>query len=71
MDKASNPTATNPQRTDATGRYGVKLQVGRKYYMTCTAKGYKTYKSKIFTEKWHALREDVTLTPAEELVSAR
>ncbi len=67
LDKASNPTATNPQYTDATGRYGVKLQTNRKYYITAEAKGYKPYKSEIFTEKWHVLREDVGLTPIEQV----
>jgi len=70
LDKASNPTATNPQITDATGRYGVKLQTNRKYYMTAKAKGYKQYKSEIFTEKWHVLREDIKLIPIEEKVAS-
>ena len=71
LDKASNPTATNPQVTDATGRYGVKLQTNRKYYITATAPGYKPYKSEIFTEKWHVLREDIKLTPIDQVASGR
>jgi len=71
LDKASNPTATNPQYTDATGRYGVKLMTNRKYYMTAKAKGYKPYKSEIFTEKWHVLREDIKLVPIEEQVASK
>ena len=70
LDKASNPTATNPQITDATGRYGVKLQTNRKYYITAKAPGYKEYKSEIFTEKWHVLREDIKLTLLEEKVAS-
>jgi hypothetical protein len=69
LDKASNPTATNPQYTDATGRYGAKLQTNRKYYITAKAEGYKPYKSEIFTEKWHVLREDVALTPIDQVAS--
>ena len=71
LDKASNPTATNPQITDATGRYGVKLMTNRKYYLTAKAKGYKPYKSEIFTEKWHVLREDIKLVPAEEQIASK
>ncbi len=71
LDKASNPTATNPQITDATGRYGVKLQTNRKYYITAKAPGYKLYKSEIFTEKWHVLREDLSLTPVDLVASSQ
>lgn len=67
LDKASNPTAKNPQLTDATGRYGVKLQTDRKYYITAKADGYEDYKSEVFTEKWHVLREDISLTPLEQV----
>lgn len=62
LDKALNPTATNPQYSDATGRYGAKLQTGRKYYIEVIAEGYEKYRSEIFTEKWHVLREDIPLT---------
>ncbi|MEE8429920.1 MAG: carboxypeptidase-like regulatory domain-containing protein [Candidatus Desulfatibia sp.] len=71
LDKAPNPTATNPQITDATGRYGVKFQTSRKYYITAEAPGYKPYKSEIFTEKWHVLREDIKLTPIDQVASGR
>lgn len=63
LDRASNPTASNPQTTDATGRYGFKLETNRKYFMTATADGYEDYKSQVFTEKWHVLREDIALNP--------
>jgi hypothetical protein len=66
LDRASNPTASNPQYTDATGRYGAKLRTNKKYYITAEAEGYKPYKSEVFTEKWHVLREDVALEPVEE-----
>ena len=68
LDKASNPTTSNPQITDATGRYGVKLRTGGKYYITATAEGYEDYQSPVFTEKWHVLREDIALTPKEEML---
>jgi hypothetical protein len=71
LDKASNPTASNPQVTDATGRYGVKLQANRKYYITATAEGYKEYKSSVFTEKWHVLREDISLTPVDVVLGSK
>lgn len=61
LDKASNPTAGNPQITDATGRYGCKLEINKKYYIVAKAEGYKEYKSPIFTEKWHVLREDIPM----------
>ena len=66
LDRASNPTAGNPQTTDATGRYGFKLETNRKYFMTASADGYENYKSPIFTEKWHVLREDIALNPKIE-----
>jgi hypothetical protein len=69
LDKASNPTASNPQITDATGRYGFKLETNRKYYITAAAPGYKEYKSEVFTEKWHVLREDINLIPIEKVAS--
>lgn len=69
LDKASNPTASNPQTTDATGRYGVKLQINRKYYLTAKADGYEDYKSGVFTEKWHVLREDISMTPLKTVAS--
>lgn len=65
LDKASNSTASNPQSTDVTGRYGFKLETNRKYYLTASASGYKDYKSTVFTEKWHVLREDIALTPVD------
>lgn len=65
LDKSTNSNASNPQITDATGRYGFKLMTNRKYYLKSTAPGYKEYKSDIFTEKWHVLREDISLTPIE------
>ena len=67
LDKASNPTAHNPQITDATGRYGFKLEINKKYYITAIVPGYKDFKSGIFTEKWHVLREDIALTPLETM----
>jgi len=63
LDKASNPTANNPQITDATGRYGFVLETNRKYYLTASAPGYEDYRSETFTERWHVLREDVVLNP--------
>lgn len=63
LDKAANPTVSNPQTTDATGRFGFKLKTNGKYYITATCPSYEDYKSPIFTEKWHVLREDVALTP--------
>jgi hypothetical protein len=70
LDKALNPTATNPQITDATGRYGVKLQADKKYYITAKAPGYKLYKSEIFTEEWDDLRGDIKLNPVEQSASS-
>ncbi len=67
LDKASNPTASNPQITDATGRYGFKLQTNRKYFIKASAPGYKDYKSPTFTEKWHVLREDIKLDPVDQV----
>jgi hypothetical protein len=66
LDRASNPTASNPQYTDATGRYGAKLRTNKKYYITAEAEGYEPYRSETFTEKWHVLREDVALTPVTD-----
>ena len=63
LDKASNANARNPQVTDATGRYGFKLETNRKYYITASAEDYQDYKSPVFTEKWHVLREDIALLP--------
>lgn len=63
LDKASNSNARNPQTTDATGRYGFKLETNKKYYISVTAAGYKDFKTGVFTEKWHVLREDIALTP--------
>lgn len=65
LDKATNSNATNPQVTDATGRYGFKLETNRKYYMVVSADGYEDYKSPVFTEKWHVLREDISLTQVD------
>lgn len=70
LDKASNPTASNPQVTDATGRFGFKLQTNRKYYMTAKAEGYEDYKSPVFTEQWHVLREDIQMVPKTEQMAA-
>lgn len=64
LDKAANPNASNPQTTDATGRYNAKLAVGNKYYLTVKARGYEEYRSPLFSERWHVVREDVGLTPS-------
>ncbi len=70
LDKASNSIASNPQTTDATGRYAFNLRANKKYYMMATAPGYEDHKSKLFTEGWHVIREDIELTPkAETLLS--
>jgi hypothetical protein len=63
LDKATNKTASNPQVTDATGRFGFILQTNRKYYMTAKAEGYEEYTSPVFTEQWHVLREDIEMEP--------
>lgn len=63
LDKASNPNASNPQITDATGRYNCKLAIGKKYYLSVKTPGYETYKSSVFSERWHVVREDVGLVP--------
>jgi len=63
LDQGANPNVSNPQKTDATGRYNAKLAVGRKYYLTVKAPGYEEYKSPLFSERWHIVREDVGLTP--------
>lgn len=65
LDKAANSIARNPQTTDATGCYGFKLETNKKYYITATAPGYQDFKSGVFTEKWHVLREDIPLTPLQ------
>ena len=62
LDKASNPSVNNPQTTDATGRYNAKLAIGKKYYLTVKAPGYDEYKSELFSERWHIVREDVGMT---------
>ena len=59
---AASPS--NPQMTDATGRFGFILQTNRKYYMTAQAEGYEDYTSPVFTEQWHVLREDIEMEPA-------
>lgn len=63
LDKAANPHSKNPQVTDASGRYGCKLEGNRRYYIAASAPGYNDYKSEVFTEKWHVLREDISLEP--------
>jgi len=67
LDKASNPNVANPQMTDATGRYNCKLAIGKKYYLTVKAPGYEEYRSSVFSERWHIVREDVGLTPSTVL----
>jgi hypothetical protein len=67
LDKGANPNVSNPQTTDATGRYNAKLAVGKKYYLTVKATGYEEYKSPVFSERWHIVREDVGLTRAKAL----
>ena len=62
LDKASNPNVSNPQTTDVTGRYNCKLAIGKKYYLTVKAPGYEEYKSQLFSERWHIVREDVGMT---------
>lgn len=64
LDKGANPNVSNPQKTDATGRYNAKLAIGKKYYLTVTAPGYAEYKSSLFSERWHIVREDVGLIRA-------
>ena len=63
LDKSANPNVTNPQTTDATGRYNCKLAIGKKYYMTVTAPGYAPYTSGLFSERWTIVREDVAMLP--------
>jgi len=70
LDKATNKTHTNPQMTDATGRFGFILQSNRKYYMTAKAEGYEDYQSEIFTEQWHVLREDIEMVPVQEQMAS-
>ena len=67
LDKASNPNVSNPQTTDATGRYNAKLAIGQKYYLTVKAPGYEEYRSSLFSERWHIVREDVGLTPVKDM----
>jgi len=70
LDKAANPNAYNPQVTDATGRFAFNLRTNRKYYMVVTAPGYEDYESGVFTEKWHVIREDITLSPVKEQIAS-
>jgi len=70
LDKATNKTASNPQVTDATGRFGFILQSNRKYYLTAKAEGYEDYQSDIFTEQWHVLREDIAMAPKLEQMAS-
>jgi len=70
LDKASNPTANNPQMTDATGRFGFNLQANRKYYMVASAPGYEDYQSDVFTEQFHVIREDIKMAPIEERMAS-
>ncbi len=70
LDKAANPNAYNPQVTDATGRFAFNLRTNRKYYMVVTAPGYEDYESGVFTEKWHVIREDITLSPINEQMAS-
>lgn len=66
LDKAANPNVSNPQTTDATGRYNAKLAIGKKYYLTVKTPGYAAYQSPLFSERWHIVREDVGLTPVTQ-----
>ena len=61
LDKSANPDVSNPQMTDATGRYSCKLAIG-KYYLTVKAPGYEEYRSALFSEQGHIVREDVGMT---------
>ena len=70
LDKASNPTASNPQMTDATGRFGFNLRSDRKYYMVASAHGYEDYQSDVFTEQFHVIREDIKLIPKQEQMAS-
>ena len=70
LDKASNPTASNPQMTDATGRFGFNLRADRKYYMVASAPGYEDYQSNVFTEQFHVIREDIKMVPAQEQMAS-
>ena len=70
LDKASNPTASNPQMTDATGRFGFNLHTDRKYYMVASAPGYEDYQSDVFTEQWHVIREDIKMVPEQEQMAS-
>ena len=67
LDKAANPNVSNPQTTDATGRYNAKLAIGKKYYLTVKAPGYDEYRSEVFSERWHIVREDVGLSTSTVL----
>ena len=69
LDKASNPSASNPQMTDATGRYAFNLATDRKYYLVSRAEGYEDYKSPLFTEQWHVIREDIKMVPIKITIS--
>lgn len=62
LDRSANPNVSNPQTTDATGRYSCKLAAG-KYYLTVKASGYREYRSPMFSEQGHIVREDVGMTP--------
>ncbi len=69
LDKAANPNVHNPQVTDATGRYNCKLAIGKKYYLQVEVPGYASYRSQVFSERWHIVREDVGLTRSMMLSS--
>lgn len=70
LDKASNPTASNPQTSDATGRYKFKLDKNRKYYITATAPGYQVYTSNTFTGKSGGFRENLELIPIKRVTAS-
>ena len=63
LDKAANPNVSNPQTTDATGRYNANLAIGKKYYLSVKVDGYEAYQSPLFSERSHIVREDVALIP--------
>jgi len=70
LDKAANPNTYNPQVTDATGRFAFNLRTDRQYFMIVSAPGYEDYRSGVFTEKWHVIREDIRLSPINEEVAS-
>lgn len=71
LDKGANPNVSNPQTTDATGRYNCKLAIGKKYYLTVKAPGYAEYKSDLFSERWHIVKEDVGMNALQVMAGGK